>query len=171
MYYSEYLNAARKHLLSCRVINKEIQEIITKPSGQIDESKLRLLTLNLYYLSGYIIECSVKYGIYGVLEYDRTKCIKNLNYPYASYDTHIKHHKFKRYVDIFNAKKSGLILIDDTTSIGKEVKHLYSMWDAEIRYFAKVIPPHYKNANNYTFVKSFYECSEIIFTTIRDQIR
>lgn len=74
MQYHEYLNSARKHQYTCEEVLKLIKGIeLTSGEGK---SRHKRLLLNLYYLSGYVVECSVKYAIYHLIAYDRKKMRK-----------------------------------------------------------------------------------------------
>jgi hypothetical protein len=137
MIYSEYLNAARKHLVTCELLKENISQINT--SNTQEKTKCKQLLLNLYYLTGYILECSIKYGIYKVIDHDPRSPVKSLETSELSYKTHIKHHRFKNYSEHLINKSPGIKLVDDTTSIPKDVVHLYNTWDAEVRYWYRDI--------------------------------
>lgn len=133
MLYREYLNSARKHQYTCEEILNCIKRITANtPKKQTQQKQL---ILNLFYLSGYIIECSVKYGIYHLISYDRDKPVSQLNQNDLTYDDHIKNHRFSCYTDAFNRLKSGFKLIDERKNIDRDVLHIYTMWDAETRYW------------------------------------
>ena len=169
MIYKEYLNAARKHNNTCLSLKSCIDEL--NNSSQKDLNKIKSLTLNLYYLSGYIIECSVKYAIYVCIEYNRTKDVNKLNNDDITYKDHIKHHKFTRYVDHLNKVYGGIVLLDNRKDIGKEIIKLYNGWDVDIRYCYSEMPPKFRHADNFNFVKTFNQYAEEIFSFIQKEIR
>lgn len=137
MKYTEFLDSARKHQFTCNEILKAIKIIdISNGTGR---SQQKQLLLNLYYLSGYIIECSVKYSIYHLISYDRRKCVTQLNQNGLSYQGNIRFHKFERYAEHLRVRQSGLQLIDDRKEIDKDVIYIYRAWDAEVRYWFKDI--------------------------------
>tara|TARA_R110002124_G_C8971054_1_gene515097 strand:- start:3578 stop:4078 length:501 start_codon:yes stop_codon:yes gene_type:complete len=136
--YSEYLNAARKHLITCELIKKEISQIKQGPPS--NKALQKNLLLNLYYLTGYVLECSIKYGIYTLVNFDPSACIKGLDEQGLNYNKHIKHHKFDRYAEHLISRTGGIKLVDDTNSINPEILQLYRTWDAEVRYWYKNIP-------------------------------
>lgn len=133
MQYSEYLNSARKHQYTCQEILNTLQGI--KQTTGVEKSKRKQLQLNLYYLSGYIIECSIKYAIYHLLSYDRKKCVKQLDQDGISFKKDIKHHKFDKYADYLRVRQPGILLIDDIPNIEKDVISISKLWDAEVRYW------------------------------------
>lgn len=134
MLYKEYLNSARKHQYTCEEILKCIKgNNANTPSKQTQQKQL---VLNLFYLSGYIIECSVKYGIYHLISYDRNKPVSELNQNNLTYNDHIKVHRFDRYTEAFNKLKGGSRLIDNRSNIDREILQIYNTWDAEVRYWS-----------------------------------
>ena len=153
MVYKDFLNAARKHEYTCQVLLDRLETI--------DETKekefFRFLLLNLYYLTGYIIECSVKYGIYSLITYSKDKDIKKLNQDGLTYTDYIKHHKFERYTEYLD-QRIGIVLplIRDKKQIDKEVLKLYQNWDAIIRYSCNM------DVNEKRHYISFYECAKKI---------
>jgi hypothetical protein len=169
MKYKEYLNAARKHKNTCLSLIACIDELNNSP--QKDLNKIKSLTLNLYYLSGYIIECSVKYAIYVCIQYNRFQEVNKLNNEDITYKDHIKHHKYSRYVDHLNRVHGGIVLLDNRRDISKEIIQLYNGWDADIRYCYNDIPSKFKYADNFGFVKTFNQYAEDIFNFIQKEIR
>ncbi|AYP25752.1 hypothetical protein [Pantoea agglomerans] len=57
MIYDGFLISARRHKYTCEVISQQMESF---PEGS--QERIRLLS-NFYYLSGYILECSLKYLI------------------------------------------------------------------------------------------------------------
>lgn len=127
------MNSARKHQYTCEEILRCIKN--TTVSNTQKQVKQKQLILNLFYLSGYIIECSVKYGIYHLISYDRNTPVNQLKQDGLTYEDHIKKHKFDCYTEAFNRLKGGFKLIDERSNIDRDVVHIYRMWDAEVRYW------------------------------------
>jgi len=73
MIYKDYKNAAHKHRYTCSVLCEKLA-IINE-----NKAKYKYLSLNLYYLSGYILECIVKYGIYDLIGYPKDRNVSSLN--------------------------------------------------------------------------------------------
>ncbi len=163
MVYKDYLNAARKHKITCEVIADNLEK--EKKQNSPNREKVKSLTLNLYYLSGYIIECMVKYGIYSLIGYGREDDVKYLDKEGLSYDTHIKHHRFERYTEHLVKRISGNIpLINHRKEISKDTVNIYKEWDAEIRY-------SYELKYDETHYMKFYECAKNIFEIIRNNTK
>lgn len=165
MLYKEYLNAARKHRVACRALSKAIAGLDIKQPVQANE--YRALTISLYYLAGYVIECSVKYGIYVAIDYDRRKPVKQLDQNGLSYDGHIKHHQFERYAGHLGRIAGEMVLVGRQKGIAREVIQLYRNWDAEIRYYGKDLPEQNKHAANFTFVGKFNQYADEIFESVQ----
>lgn len=139
MVYAEYLNSARKHLRTCEVIMVEISKI-DSTKGHKKADKKHLL-LNFYYLTGYIFECSIKYGIYKLINFDSTLDVNSLNERGLTYSDHIRHHKFIKYDEQLISRSGGIKLVDNISSVEPDIRHLYKSWDAEVRYWCKNINP------------------------------
>lgn len=155
MKYKEFLNAARKHVHTSDILH----DCLTQHLHQkiTDSASTKKITLNLYYISGYIIECSLKYGIYALLGYDRDMDITKIDHKGVTYNNNIKRHKFSSYDDIFNREHPGLLLIDRKNDVTPEVKKLYDGWDAEVRYIYNPIPEKFKYSDVHTHVMRFNE--------------
>lgn len=169
MTYKEYLRAARKHLCSCIVIREALAALDT--SAIENDTKIKQLTLNLYYLSGYVIECSVKFAIYVEIEYDKTQDVNQLNDPDISYGKHISRHRFDQYVQHLTSRRGGIILIDNKQGISGEVKKLYHNWDANVRYCYDEIPNQFKHSDEFEHVLQFSQYAEQVFKYIQSNIR
>ncbi|MCW2475843.1 MULTISPECIES: hypothetical protein [unclassified Symbiopectobacterium] len=144
MRYTEYLFSAYKHNQACRVLKEKID--------QYDESKfnteeVKFLILNLYYLSGYIIECSMKFKIFELCNYDRLTEINEsgCNVRGINYRRDIKNHNF----DILQNTLSSFIGDFPHMSKNKSVNILIKKWNPEIRYQNIIV--------DYDHVVKFYE--------------
>ena len=165
MFYTEYKEAAERHLEVCLQLEYLLRDNYKakEEAGQILSSrerkeKLQLLA-DLYYLSGYIIECSYNYAIYKHINYPDTEAVKNLkpanwatysishNVSYISktnggnidtflicrtnhtLDCNMHFFADSRYVDL------GLsIPLLDGNNIARPCTDLFQNWGAEIRY-------------------------------------
>jgi len=156
MLYKEYLNAARKHEYTCDVIYEKIKK------NDCSSCQKMCLMLNLYYLSGYIIECIIKYAIYDLVGHKKEDDIKKLNKGGLSYDKHIKYHRFERYSEHLNRYLSVKIpLINDCSGIDREIIQLFSKWDSELRY------EYYNNIKDVRHYENFYKYAKEIYKLIR----
>jgi hypothetical protein len=160
MIYKDYLNSARKHQYTCEVIRARL-------FNNISNNGLRKsLLLNLYYLSGYIIECIVKYAIYDLLSYKRDQDVKLLNQDGLTFDSHIKHHRFDIYTEhLVRRISSPIPLVNYTKNIDKTVVQLYKKWDVNIRYKYDL------DANAEEDYIKFYEYSRQIFRLVKNNVR
>lgn len=61
--YDYYLEAAERHLETC----KELKEGLKNH----DDKKQKMILANIYYLSGYVIECAVNYGILKHIKFEK----------------------------------------------------------------------------------------------------
>lgn len=169
MIYEEFLRAAGKHLKTCIVIKESLNSL--DMADTTNDSQIKLLTLNLYYIAGYVIECSIKYGIYVCIGYEKEKCVKQLNTPEVAYNKQINKHRYDRYEDILKSRYPGIILVDNKNNIPQPIKNLYSNWDADIRYCCNDIPENFKHSDNKEHVIEFFAYAEKIFNTIRYNLR
>lgn len=163
------MNSARKHLKSCSVIKEALVSL--DENNQSNATNIKYLTLNLYYLSGYVIECSIKYGIYVCIGYDKTACVKQLNTSNVSYNRQIKNHRFNKYEDVLKSRYGGIVLVDNKVNIPQPVKNLYTNWDADVRYCFSEIPEKFKHCDSKEHVLKFSEYAEQIFHTIQLNLR
>jgi len=142
MLLDDYKRAAIKHQHTCHILCQQYK--ITK--GKADKKHL---LLNLYYLSGYIIECSIKFGIYVHYAHHRTKDIKTLNVSGITYDRHIKHHRFARYKDYLTLKINADLPLVSKKSSNSDVMKLFNEWDANVRYENKMKCKHESSIINF----------------------
>jgi hypothetical protein len=160
MKYKDYLKAARKHEYTCDVIYDKIA------SNTCNAEIKKSLLLNMYYISGYTIECIVKYGIYDLAGYDKDKDVKKLDTGRLKYETNIKHHKFERYTEhLIRYISRPIPLISDKVGVDKEVIDLYKAWDAEVRYSYDM-----GTKQDIHFI-TFYRYSKQILRIVRDNVR
>jgi len=163
MVYKDYLKAARKHKITCEVIAEKLDE--ERNHKAPNRAKVKSLTLNLYYLSGYVIECMVKYAIYDLVGYGSKDDVRGLNKRGLTYDLHIRHHRFGRYTEHLIRRMSGMIpLVKDKKGIPKETVNIYNEWDAEIRY-------SYELKYNEIYYLKFYEYAKKIFEIIKNNTK
>ncbi|SHF84450.1 hypothetical protein SAMN02745753_02735 [Marinomonas polaris DSM 16579] len=166
MKYKDFLNSARKHKNTCDILKKEVEVLIGRESK--NKARIKELTINLYYLSGYVVECSIKYGIYYFIEYDRNKDIKDLDQNGLTFSGQIKNHKFERYSEYLNRHKGDIPLVSGFNGVSKEVKLLYKNWDADVRYLYSEIPIQFRYCDSYVHVKDFNLKAEEIFSVVEN---
>ncbi len=121
-------------------------------SNELENEKINRLVLILYYLSGYIIECSLKYkmlelwGFDSTVDLNKQECIKlELNYH-----KDVKIHDFTRLQEILTSKQPDLSYVCEDN----DVQSLLVMWDPYVRYEHMVLDYQcvislYSHANNF----------------------
>ncbi|MEQ9831707.1 hypothetical protein [Pectobacterium versatile] len=169
MKYTEFLSAARKHYHTSEILYSTLETHLKQTNP--DNGITKRITLNLYYISGYVIECTLKYGIFALIGYDKKLDITKINSNGITYNTTIKNHRFHAYDDIFNREHPGLILVDRNSDVPTEVKALYNNWDAEVRYIYNPIPEKFKFSDQHTHVMRFNEYARAIFKHVESDIR
>lgn len=130
MKYPDYLMSAKRHNKACRVLQDRIE--MYREQGVEDEN-IKFLVLNMYYLSGYIVECSLKYKIYELFGYsinaevdDQAECAKvGINYK-----RQIKLHCFSRLQNLLDSKLSDISHLSEIDTVGQLLKD----WNPEKRY-------------------------------------
>lgn len=129
MLFREYINAARRHKESCELLAR----------GMRDESGKNINNVkNLYYLSGYIIECSIKFGILSLYGHPRNKDVQLFYENGLSFDSHLRHHRFERYDAHLQRFCIQAPLIDKNVFVKTEIRNLYKDWDSNLRYVCQI---------------------------------
>jgi len=152
MKYKEYLQSAKKHLNGCKALYDSYN-----PKKTIEDDAL----LELYYLSGYILEGVVVYAAYKHYEWEEDDDIRrccnekfteetgldfygngqrydNNGNPvkfsrYVEYN--VQHHNFQKIVKgLLYPEHLGVPYLDDTVEIDEDVKTLIDMWQTQDRY-------------------------------------
>lgn len=128
MKYPEYLSSARRHNHACRVLKARIDSLDVEEGLE----EYNYLVSSLYYLSGYIIECAMKYKIFELCQYslevevDEAECEK----VGIDYKKRIKTHNFNKLQNYLDSLISGL----SHSSDDKEINKLLQNWTPELRY-------------------------------------
>ena len=73
--YDYYKDAAERHLETCKELREYIKANFQgKPTlSPQEERKQKMILANIYYLSGYVIECIVNYGILKHIKFENTE--------------------------------------------------------------------------------------------------
>jgi hypothetical protein len=133
--YPEYLSAAKRHDQACSVLKEKIEGYKAHPSHNV---KLEQLAVSLYYLSGYILECSLKFKILEVSNF----C------PRADVNKHECKKigiEYNKEFGIHSLPKLQELLISKVTDINCsasdcKVIDLLTSWHPRIRYQDAIIP-------------------------------
>ncbi len=137
MVYKDYRTVANRHLQTCKYMCKCLDSDI----GKLNETEKANILTNIYYLSGYVIECIIKYAIYDYLQYDAKADVadlipegkyKQFNISYSGNTKYrLKTHNLKDLSDILISINGN----DPFMGISSpKLTILYKGWDSEIRY-------------------------------------
>ncbi len=176
--YNDYITAAQRHRMTCDYLIKSI----CLPNNQLhkpdNSSYKNYLLKNIYYLSGYTIECMVNYAIYKCV--NETKpvnrqftLVDQLNEPvynlgFRSHYYSISSHRFQRNMEVLNliatAKFAQVPIIGGTIypNNWNVMQSLFNGWKPHARY----TNVGYSEQQ----IISFYELSSEIYTNIRSCI-
>jgi len=138
MIYEDYKVASLRHLQTCQYMYQHLDSV-TDPIENAN------ILADIYYLSGYVMECITNYAIYKYVKFNPQGDVQNLNYPKISFSTinqgkkyYIATHNFQRNSKILphGSKKQQIPFIgDDKPSKYLAVKDLYWYWHpGNIRY-------------------------------------
>ncbi|MFP1764957.1 hypothetical protein ACLECR_02295 [Lonsdalea quercina] len=129
MKYTEFLSSAKRHNHACRVLKEKLDSL---GEDNAENVEYKFLVLSLYYLSGYIIECSIKYKIFELENYDSNSEVNEGECEKAGIDfkNKIKTHNFKRLQNYLDSLISDISHVSEKKFINK----LMNEWTPEIRY-------------------------------------
>lgn len=142
MKYKEFKISAQRHIESCyHILNN-----LTNSNASFRKQKEDRLVLNIYYLSGYAIECSIKFAFFKAIDFDEQTDIELLNHA-SKNDTYV-------FPDIRGSKSLKIHRLDGLRGYLEDVhkslprdipfitqsitnlshKALTNKWNSEIRY-------------------------------------
>ncbi len=81
MKYTEYKKAAKRHLDTCHHLLNNIDSISPEfrtPRKSREDHQYNLM-LGIYYLSGYVVECVLKFTFFQSIHFERNRDVKSLN--------------------------------------------------------------------------------------------
>ena len=164
MVYKDYKVASIRHLETCQYMCQNLKQV------QNPKEKKHILA-NIYYLSGYVIECIINYAIYDYLGYPMERNVKRLDdttrqisFGGSKFKYQIRSHNFRTNCEILLKLPdiSQVPFIDSSNIPPKyqNVKILYKKWSPNARY------------EDYQFteqkVRQFVDlCKEIHFKILR----
>lgn len=112
MKVSDFRNAACKHLHTC--------DFILKHSSERHCSNKKLLYSNVYYLSGFVVECILKYAI-----------LKKLHSRESVSDEYLENNKLKDH-DLKKLFQKAIQSLPNMTI--KKIPDAFKEWKVDIRY-------------------------------------
>lgn len=129
MKYKEYLVSAKRHKHACQVLEDKLNTL--KDEG-LESDEFNFLVLSMYYLSGYIIECSLKFKIFELKGYDPNIDVNEDNCKLfdINYKKNIKKHNFSSLQNYLDSLISGFPHLSSDSNINR----LLGEWSPEIRY-------------------------------------
>lgn len=168
MTYKEYYKAAQRHRETCEYLISKLKDT----QECIDVHRQNKLLQNVYYLSGYVIECIISYSFFNVINYDNTKSVyeleKNNPYGYTFNKYFREHSKSANELRIEEIRRRGGSLSSTIPIIGEATvdvttKLMYEQWDAKSRYTNSHLTFNIDQAN----VNNFFILANDIYTKIR----
>ncbi len=128
MKYPDYIEAANKHSYACRIIKEKISSF---DSSVQDPQQYDFLVCSLYYLSGYIIECSLKFKVFEAFGHESDEEVTQTTCSRLSLSLRrVQTHDFDKLQDFITSKLS-----DFTYKSSEElVNQLLDNWEPGLRY-------------------------------------
>ncbi len=153
MHFEDYKLASQKHLqTSLAILDSIIEHQKEKKSKIIVNPYLEASLHNVYYLSGYTIECIVNYSIFKHYNWKKSS-VKEVDHNFSkkcglsfyqnerredggTYPYFINQHNYLRNLDILKKvySNSRLPMLDRSVGINNDAKQLFTHWNVEIRY-------------------------------------
>ncbi len=141
MKYTEFKKAAKRHLDTCHHLVHNLNSLpvnfpkITHARHEYQNN----LILNVYYLSGYVIECILKYTFFQSIHYDRRKDVENLNQDNCDkVFKDLKTHSFAELVALVERYDkhlpSDIPILKQQPK--KEIKQMFNAWAPDQRYYS-----------------------------------
>jgi len=181
MIYTDYQLAAAKHLNTCNSILDSLYRL-----SRLDNSALLVSRYNqeafhnVYYLSGYTLESIATYSIYkhfrwnpgtSVKRFDRSfsnSCQFNF-YPHPNYLFSAKSHIFQNnQFEVLRREfsNSRIEFIDTSVRVNNNMRSLFNLWKAEIRYHQPSSPYLNNNAISEIDIREFVTITENIYNSL-----
>ncbi|EKN4906288.1 hypothetical protein ACOZ7A_004108 [Yersinia enterocolitica] len=126
MKYEDFLFSARRHKYTCEIISQQMEAC---PDNS--QQRIRLLS-NFYYLSGYILECSLKYLILEFYGHPAAEEVNNSSCEALGFN---KRNKFLIH-DLSELQNKLEVKFTDFTSRSENeiINHLIDGWGPNYRY-------------------------------------
>ena len=130
MQYKEYYQSALRHLDVCKTLMESLDSMNSK--GHLTAKRERL-KLDIYYLSGYVIETMISYTFFVNLNWQKNKHIESYPYYEKGFKTHNLSRKLSFATSNAHCDYSGVALLGNKISDSKERK-MFCGWSEVIRY-------------------------------------
>ncbi len=168
MIYEEYHSAAKRHRETCGFLINKLKD----KKEAIDPHLQKKLLQNIYYLSGYIIECIISYSFFRIICYDKQKSVYELDkhncHGYIFNKYFREHSKVANDLRIEEIRKRGgtipsQIPIFGNKSVDDTTRLMYEKWDSKVRYTTSHLTFDIDQNN----VFSFFNLANEIYTNIQ----
>lgn len=123
MYYKEYVKSAYRHLSTCKQLMRDIQKGKSTPADRTH------WLCEVYYLSGYVLECMLSY----VLFYRYNDHVDKHEYYCSEFLTHNLTSKVHHVRYVANRELNGVTLISSSHE-RRAINALFSKWSVDCRY-------------------------------------
>ena len=130
MQYKEYYQSALRHLYVCKTMMELLDSMDRKQHLFVKRERLKL---DIYYLSGYVIETMISYTFFVRLNWQKNKDIKSCPYYEKGFKTHDLSRKLSFAASNAHCDYSGVPLLGNKISDSK-VKKMFCGWSEVIRY-------------------------------------
>ena len=128
MEYKEFRNAAYRHLVSCKQMLSDVT------NTQLQQDVKNRLCLEIYYLSGYVLETMLSYAVCSSMN------VEGNVYKSRPFTTDSKEFKTHRLMQKYNyAIKNGCLGLKNlcffqTQHQNKDIQKLFANWSVDYRY-------------------------------------
>lgn len=130
MQYKEYYQSALRHLDVCKTMMEFLDSMDGKPHMVAKRERLKL---DIYYLSGYVVETMISYTFFVNLNWNKKDHIESCSF----YDNGFKTHNLSAKLTFATSKAhcdySGVPLLGNKIIDSKERKMFYG-WSEVVRY-------------------------------------
>lgn len=130
MQYKEYYQSALRHLDVCKTMMESLDSM--KGKGKNDTKKQNL-KLDIYYLSGYIIETMISYTFFVNLNWGKNVHIETYPLYEKGFKTHNLSSKLSFATSNAHCNYSGVALLSDKIT-DKIEKKMFKEWSEVVRY-------------------------------------
>ena len=155
MNFKDYQKASFKHLNTCKVMLDSLSLLSSNTTAQInDPLKQKSLLNNMFYLSGYTLECIINYSIFKHYKWKETESVYVLNHNFSNkcdlafydrtprqsgrgeYRYSLHGHNFQDTIQVLTKALPGskIPLIDRAVAVDPETLKIYRAWQVEVRY-------------------------------------
>jgi hypothetical protein len=160
MKYKEYEKAAKRHRETCSILLKLYEEGLIG-NNHLDVHQKTKILHNVYYLTGYVIECIFSYKFFELIKYDKNRPVRDLSQEGITFRKIFSRHDMKELIRIIAEKGGSKVNI--IPIVGKRIvdieAEMFDKWSTAIRYTIEDLSFELTFEN----VKAFYDLSDNIY--------